>query len=141
LALILVDHRMADINSGHGDVNSPEPASPTDHASGADTDSSGLPGIVIRPGPTGPRAALVDGPDIWEVIGALRAVRDEDPSRSGSVLHSELRTVTGLTTEQVSAVLGYYAAHPEDVDARIAANDEAAERALRPPTTDETPPW
>ena len=33
------------------------------------------PGIVIRPGPTGPRAALVAGPDVSEIISAIHASR------------------------------------------------------------------
>ena len=31
------------------------------------------PGIVFRDGPTGRRAGLACGPDVWEVIGALRS--------------------------------------------------------------------
>ena len=30
------------------------------------------PGIVFRPGPTGRRAALARGPDVWEVMNTLR---------------------------------------------------------------------
>src|ERR671923_1890321 len=31
------------------------------------------PGIVFREGPTGRRAALAGGPDVWEVMSAIRA--------------------------------------------------------------------
>src|SRR5712691_11990839 len=31
------------------------------------------PGIVFRPGPTGRRAALAAGPDVWEVVRDLKA--------------------------------------------------------------------
>src|SRR5438270_11038976 len=31
------------------------------------------PGIVFRNGPSGRRAGLAAGPDVWEVIGALRS--------------------------------------------------------------------
>jgi hypothetical protein len=51
---------------------------------------------------------LFDGPDVWEVIAALHALRDEDPTRHGEALNRELRTVTGLTTAQVAAALDYY---------------------------------
>jgi hypothetical protein len=137
---------MADINDGHGDARPSAPADPeidkttapsgpaSAHTPTADSDSCEHPGIAIRPGPTGPRAALFDGPDVWEVIAALQALRDEDPTRRGEVLRSELRTVTGLTTAQVAAALDYYTAHPEDIDTRIAGNNETAERAQRPPT-------
>src|SRR5471030_2746562 len=33
------------------------------------------PGIIFRPGPTGRRAALYGGPDIWEVIRAIKSAR------------------------------------------------------------------
>jgi hypothetical protein len=137
---------MADINNGHSDVR-PSPLADPEvdrtsapsgsacaHTATVGGDCCEHPGIVIRSGPTGPRAVLFDGPDVWEVIAALHALRDEDPIRRGEVLRSELRAVTGLTTDQVAAALDYYTAHPEDVDTRIAANTEAAERAQRPPT-------
>jgi hypothetical protein len=137
---------MTDTNDPHDETR---PAAPTDrvidrtsapngsasaYTPCVDSDSCEHPGIVIRPGATGPRAALCDGPDVWEVIAAVHALRDEDPTRHGEALERELRTVTGLTTAQVTAVLDYYTAHPEDVDTRIADNVETAERAQRPPT-------
>ena len=140
---------MTDTNDGHDDPRHSAPTareidrttaanrSASAHTLCVDSDSCEHPGIVIRPGPTGPRAALSDGPDVWEVIAALHAIRDEDPTRHGEALDRELRTVTGLTTAQVAAVLDYYTAHPEDVDTRIADNVEAAERAQRPPIATE----
>lgn len=104
------------------------------HTPTAGIDAGEHPGIVIRRGPTGLRAALFDGPDVWEVIAALHALRDEDPGRRGDALRSELCTVTGLTTAQVAAALDYYTAHPEDVDTRIAGNTETAEWAMRSST-------
>jgi hypothetical protein len=71
----------------------------------ADNECCVHPGIVMRPGPTGPRAALVDGPDVWEVIAAVHALRGEGPCRHDENLRSELRTVTGLTAAQVAAAL------------------------------------
>jgi hypothetical protein len=144
---------MAEANSGHGDTvpygsvsaetAEPTTASPSSpgsraaHAASDVRDCQEHPGITSRPGPTGPRAALLDGPDVWEVIAALHALRDEDPSLRGESLRSELCTVTGLTAVQVSVVLDYYAAHPHDVDRRIADNTEAGEREQRPPAAGE----
>ena len=116
-------------------ANGPASARPA----AVDTCSPEHPGIVMRPGPTGPRAALLDGPDVWEVIAALHALHAEDPARHGEVLRRELRAVTGLNTTQVSAALDYYAAHREDVDERIARNHEAAELAQHPPAAGEPP--
>lgn len=143
--MISVDQIMTD-NAGPGSPRPAAPAHPTidrttttsgpasTHTPTADSDPRAHPGIVIRPGPTGPRAALSDGPDVWEVIGALHALRDEDPTRHGEALKRELRTVTGLTTAQVAAATDYYTAHPEDIDTRIAGNNETAERTDRPAT-------
>jgi hypothetical protein len=86
------------------------------------------PGIVFRPGPTGRRAALAGGPDVWEVIEALNAIRDESPELEGDLLMGELSTVTGLGHSLVAVALRYYAAYPEEIDARIASNRNAAER-------------
>jgi hypothetical protein len=89
------------------------------------------PGITFRPGPTGRRAALAGGPDVWEVIGAFKAVREESPGLTGDPLLAELVEVTGLSKDQVQVALRYYAAYPEEVDERIAVNREEAERQER----------
>jgi hypothetical protein len=87
------------------------------------------PGVVFRDGPTGRRAALADGPDVWEVVSALRDVTAEDAAGpTGEALVSELVEVTGLSARQVRAAARYYAAYPDEVDVRIAANRAAAER-------------
>ena len=89
------------------------------------------PGIVFRAGPTGRRAALSGGPDVWEVVAALHAIRDEDPDLDGDLLLGEVSTVTGLNVTQVTAVLRYYAAYPDEIDERIAGNRDVAEREER----------
>ncbi len=37
------------------------------------------PGIMFRPGPTGRRAALAGGPDVWEVVRAVKSARVAEP--------------------------------------------------------------
>jgi hypothetical protein len=150
--VIGLDQVMIDINDGSRDVRPWAQTHPESdrttvssgsafaHTPTASNDTCKHPGIVIRRGPTGPRAELFDGPDVWEVIAALHALRDEDPSRHDDALRSALCTVTGLTAAQVAAALDYYSAHPEDVDTRITANTETAERALRSSTADGPPP-
>lgn len=86
------------------------------------------PGIVFRPGPTGRRAALAGGPDVWEIIGALKALQEETPSLADGELRDALGEVTGLGPEQVSMALRYYVAYPDEVDERIAANEAEAAR-------------
>ena len=86
------------------------------------------PGIVFQAGPTGRRATLSGGPDVWEVITALHAIRDETPGVGEELLLREVSEVTGLTIAQVRIVLRYYAAYPDEVDERITLNREVAER-------------
>lgn len=86
------------------------------------------PGIIFKPGPTGRRAALSGGPDVWEVIGALNAVRTEDPHIEGNHLLKSLSEVTGLESAQVGIALRYYAAYPAEIDEQIAHNNEVAKR-------------
>lgn len=86
------------------------------------------PGIGFRDGPTGRRAVLVGGPDIWEVIGALKALQEEKPSMAEVELRGRLAEVTGLNAEQVNAALRYYVANPDEIDERILTNEAEATR-------------
>jgi hypothetical protein len=84
-----------------------------------------LPGIVFRSGPTGRRAGVVAGPDVWEIARDLKAVvavgTVNDP------IEAVVR-VSGLDRRTVELAASYYAAYPEEIDDRIVMNDEASER-------------
>jgi hypothetical protein len=84
------------------------------------------PGIVFRPGPSGRRAALSRGPDVWEVIGLVRSL-----DTRGHAALEEAAMWLGLTEALVRVALGYYGEFPDEIDAEMAANDAAAERAER----------
>jgi hypothetical protein len=84
------------------------------------------PGIVFRSGPSGRRAALITGPDVWEIIGLIRSL-----DARGVAALAEAADWLGLTEPQIRTALGYYGAFPDEIDARIAANDSAAEQAER----------
>lgn len=81
------------------------------------------PGVTFRDGPGGRRAGLVGGPDIWEVIGALRSAPE-----SGEARVSALARRLGLTETQVRTSIRYYSDYLTEVDAWIVANDEEAAR-------------
>ena len=71
------------------------------------------PMITFRDGPTGRRAGLIGGPDVWEVamwIDDLGAVKD--PA-------AELVADGIVTLAQVDAALAYRAAYSEEIQARI----------------------
>lgn len=87
------------------------------------------PGIVFRPGPTGWRAGLASGPDVWEVIGTLNAVRLEGPDLADDALVSAVAEATGLSPAEVRVAVRYYAAYQTEVDERLAANEKAAREA------------
>jgi hypothetical protein len=87
--------------------------------------SAELPGIVFRPGPTGRRAGLHGGPDVWEVVRDVRHARVRgvrDP------VDAVVRA-TDLSEDQVRLALAYHGRYPADVDERIAAAEEL-EQAL-----------
>lgn len=87
--------------------------------------SDAHPGIVFRDGPTGRRAGLAHGQDVWEVIGTLRYQSGEPEQRVEAT--AELLT---LHVGQVRTALGYYADHAQEIDERIAANVRAADLGL-----------
>ena len=82
-----------------------------------------FPGIVYRDGPTGRRAAVVGGPDVWEIIRALKETPGKDERRVRN-LADEL----ALSTAQIRLAIDFYGVNPAEVDDRIAADDLAAEQ-------------
>ena len=84
------------------------------------------PGIVFKPGPSGRRAALAGGPDVWEVVSALRHVSGSEAKRV-----RELARQFGIDERQVVIALNYAAANREEIDARIRGNDLALDEAER----------
>ena len=59
------------------------------------------PGITFRAGPTGRRAGLVGGPDVWEVIDTLLIVRDAEPELADDAL---IRARLGLRGDEDRSV-------------------------------------
>jgi hypothetical protein len=60
--------------------------------------------ITFKDGPAGRRARLVGGPDVWEVIGAIRSVREVAAETSGTPVPF------------IRAALAYWSDYPEEVD-------------------------
>lgn len=83
------------------------------------------PGVVFRDGPSGRRAGLAAGPDVWEIVGLMRDL-------TGSVEERAARVAAqlGLTASQVRIASRYYADFNDEIDAEIAQNDEAADLEL-----------
>jgi hypothetical protein len=92
------------------------------------------PGVIFRSGPTGRRAALAAGPDVWEVIRAVKSAHAAEPGLNSDDLVGLVSDNTGVALRRVNTAVRYWAAYPGEVDAEIAAADaaeEAAEQAWR----------
>jgi hypothetical protein len=87
------------------------------------------PGVIFRSGPTGRRAALAGGPDVWEVIRAIKSAHAAEPGLESDVLMSLVSNNTGIALRLVTTAVRYWAAYPGEVDAEIAAADTAEEAA------------
>ena len=83
------------------------------------------PGVIFRSGPTGRRAALAGGPDVWEVIRAIKSARAAEPGLDSDELVSLVSDNTGIALRLVTTAVRYWAAYPGEVDAEIAAADAA----------------
>ncbi len=82
------------------------------------------PGVVFRDGPTGRRAALAVGPDVWDVVEALGEI-DERGERAVAAVAE----VLALPEEKVRLAMRYYGAFPGEIDAEIAEANRASEEA------------
>lgn len=107
-------------------------------AAGRDTTPSGLaqrlvdeglrlqefPGIVFRDGPSGRRAGLAAGLDVWEIAAALRG-----SELAGQAAVEVVAAELDLTPGTVRVALAYYGAYTEEIDGQIADNERAAQAA------------
>jgi hypothetical protein len=66
---------------------------------------------------------------VWEVIGALQAVRMQDPGLADEALVDAVAEAAGLSSRMIRVAVRYYTAYPAEVEERITANREAAEQA------------
>ena len=87
------------------------------------------PGVIFRSGPTGRRAALAGGPDIWEVIRAVKSAHAAEPRLDSDELVSLVSDNTGMALRLLTTAVRYWAAYPGEIDAEIAAADTAEEIA------------
>ncbi|MBV8526987.1 MAG: hypothetical protein JOZ75_01590 [Candidatus Dormibacteraeota bacterium] len=85
------------------------------------------PGVVFKDGPTGRRAALALGPDVWEIVKSLREVEER-----GDEAIDVVAELLNVTEDRVGAALRYYAAYADEIDAELEQAEEdsrAAEEA------------
>lgn len=87
-------------------------------------DCEAHPGIVFKAGPAGRRAALAGGPDVWEVIAAIKQLRGAEAARIRAVADQ-----LDIHERQVAIAVRYAADHRQEIEVRIAANERALDQA------------
>ena len=79
--------------------------------------------ITFRDGPTGRRAGLIGGPDVWEIVMWLDDLGDEsDPVAA-------LAAESSLDRPSIEAALRYRAAYPDQIEARLALHRRETDAA------------
>src|SRR6266571_2893776 len=76
------------------------------------------PGVLFKDGPSGRRAALAYGPDIWEVIKFLREVDERGPAALDAAAE-----VLAVEANQVATAVSYYGDYKDEIDAEISDAD------------------
>jgi hypothetical protein len=82
------------------------------------------PGVIFKDGPSGRRAALAYGPDIWEIIKFLREIDERGPAALEAAAEA-----LALEASRISTAVSYYSDYPDEIDAEIAEADDASARA------------
>jgi hypothetical protein len=86
------------------------------------------PGVLFRDGPSGRRAVLIGGPDVWEVARVVRSARSAEPDLDAEAVLELAAETMGLPHRKVRVALDYWAAYPDEIEQQI-RDAEAAERA------------
>ena len=84
-----------------------------------------FPGVVFADGPAGRRARLTGGPDVWEVVRAVRSARAAEPGLDEQELLDLVHEDTGVPRRQLRLAVAYWATHPTEVDAFVEHADRA----------------
>jgi hypothetical protein len=79
------------------------------------------PGITFRAGPTGRRASVAGGPDVWEIIRAVRSARTSEPDLPDHELLALIAGNTGIPLRLIRIAVTYWASYPDEIDAEINA--------------------
>jgi len=82
------------------------------------------PGVIFKDGPSGRRAALAYGPDIWEVVKLLREMDERGPAAVDAAAE-----VFAVDASRISTAISYYSDYSDEIDAEITDADEASRRA------------
>jgi hypothetical protein len=85
--------------------------------------------VVFRDGPAGRRARLVSGPDVWQVIRAVRSARTAETDLDAEAIIALVSTNSGASVPLVRAAIEYWTAYPEEIDTLIERADREESEA------------
>jgi hypothetical protein len=89
------------------------------------------PAIVFRDGAAGRRARLVGGPDVWEVVQAVRNARAAEPLLAGDEVVGLVSDTSGVPAPLVRAAIDYWTAYPDEIDDWLRLADAESSEAER----------
>ena len=79
------------------------------------------PGVVFKDGPSGRRAALAFGPDVWEIIKVLREMDERGPAAITAAAE-----VLALAEAKVRVGMHYRAAYSDEIDSEVEEADRTS---------------
>jgi hypothetical protein len=82
------------------------------------------PGVIFKEGPSGRRAALAYGPDVWEIVKFLREIDERGPDAVSAAAE-----MFNLPASRIQAAIHYYASYPGEIDAEIEQADAESRSA------------
>ena len=88
------------------------------------------PGVIFRDGPAGRRAALVGGPDVWEIIRAVRSARAAEPGLDETGILELVSGNSGTAQRLIRTAVDYWSAYPREVEALVEHADTAETERL-----------
>ena len=89
------------------------------------------PGVIFRDGPSGRRAVLIGGPDVAEVIRAVRSARAAEPRLGADAVLALVASNTGLSARLIDTAMRYWAAYPDEIDAWIVDTEQREQAGLQ----------
>jgi len=88
------------------------------------------PGVLFRDGRTGRRAVLVGGPDVREVIRAVKSARTAEPELDAAAIVALVEANTAVPARLIDTAVRYWSSYPDEIDAWIADVDQLENEAL-----------
>lgn len=83
------------------------------------------PGVFFRDGPSGRRAVLIGGPDVWEVVRVVHSSRESEPGLDADAIICLAAATMGLPPGKVRVALDYWEAYPDEIGQQIRDAEEA----------------